>query len=98
MSLTCKAKAGKSYNASRTKDELMYLSAVCKWGIKYRVIFANPFEDMAQELPKHRYQVDPKPNAFSEEERDRVISAFKQDGRKGMNYRHYAAFVDFYSM
>jgi hypothetical protein len=50
---------------------------------------------MAQELPKHRYQVNPNPNAFSEEERDRVIEIFNMDGRKGMNYRHYGPFVEF---
>ncbi|MEO0537524.1 MAG: hypothetical protein AAF215_27145 [Cyanobacteria bacterium P01_A01_bin.123] len=43
----------------------------------------------------NRYQVDPKPNAFTEEERDRTIDAFKEDSRKGMNYRHYAPFVEF---
>jgi hypothetical protein len=29
---------------------------------------ANPYDEMAQELSKHRYQTDPKPNAFTEEE------------------------------
>lgn len=36
----------------------------------------------------NRYQVDPKPNAFTEEEHDRTIDAFKEDDRKGMNYQH----------
>lgn len=81
--------------SSRTKDALMYLSAACKWGMKHKLVSANPYDGMAQELPKHRYQTDPKPNAFTEEERDRVIEAFKGDKRKGMNYRHYAPFVEF---
>ncbi|MDJ0705328.1 MAG: tyrosine-type recombinase/integrase [Leptolyngbyaceae cyanobacterium MO_188.B28] len=50
---------------------------------------------MAQELPKYRYQVDSKPNAFMEEERDRIIEIFQGDNRKGMTYRHYAPFVTF---
>jgi integrase len=80
---------------SRTKDALMYLSAACKWGMKHKLISANSFDGMANEMPRHRYQTDPKPNAFTEEERDQVIEAFKQDKRKGMNYRHYAPFVEF---
>ncbi len=80
---------------SRMKDALMYLSAACKWGMKHKLVMSNPFEGMAQELPKHRYQANPSPNAFTEEERDRIIESFKGDKRKGMNYRHYASFVEF---
>lgn len=79
----------------RTKDGLMYLAAACRWGKKHKLVSTTPFEGMAQEMPKYRYQVDPKPNAFTEEERDQVISAFQNDNRKGMNYRHYAPFVEF---
>ncbi|NJN90394.1 MAG: hypothetical protein HC878_08475 [Leptolyngbyaceae cyanobacterium SL_5_14] len=50
---------------------------------------------MAAELPKHRYQTDPNPNAFSEEETAQIIERFKGDKRKGMNYRLYAPFVEF---
>ena len=79
----------------RTKDGLMYLAAACRWGKKHKLVSSNPFEGMAQEMPKYRYQVDPKPNAFTEEERDQVIAAFQNDRRKGMNYSHYAPFVEF---
>lgn len=58
---------------SRTKDALMYLSAACRWGIKHRLVFANPFDGMAAELPKHRDQTDPNPHAFSEEETAQII-------------------------
>jgi len=80
---------------SRTKDALTYINAACKWGLKYRLIDDNPFDGLAADLPQHRYQTDPQPNAFTEEERDRVIAAFHSDVRKGMNYRHYASFVLF---
>lgn len=80
---------------SRTKDALMYLSAACKWGMKHSLVAANSFDGMSQEMPKHRYMTDPTPNAFSPEERDAIIKAFKQDQRKGMNYRGYAPFVEF---
>lgn len=79
----------------RTKDGLMYLAAACRWGKKHKLVSSNPFEGMAQELPKYRYQVNPQPNAFTEEERDQVIEAFRRDQRKGMNYSHYAPFVEF---
>lgn len=80
---------------SRTKDALMYLSSACRWGMKHSLVAANPFDGMAQEMPKHKYITDPNPNAFSEEERDAIIEAFKHDHRKGMNYQGYAAFVEF---
>lgn len=80
---------------SRTKDALMYLSAASTWGMKHKLVSSNWFDGMAQELPKHRYQTDPTPNAFTEEERDRIIEAFKGDKRRGMNYSHYAPFVEF---
>ena len=79
----------------RTKDGLMYLAAACRWGKKHKLVSSNPFEGMAQELPKYRYQVDPKPNSFTEEERDQVVEEFRSDRRKGMNYSHYAPFVEF---
>ncbi len=79
----------------RTKDGLMYLAAACRWGKKHQLILSNPFEGMAQELPKHRYQVDPNPNAFTEEEQELVIEGFFSDHRKGMDYSHYAPFVEF---
>jgi integrase len=50
---------------------------------------------MANEMPKYRYQVEPKPNAFTEMEREAILAAFRSDERKGMTYRHYAPFVEF---
>ncbi|MDX2232283.1 MAG: tyrosine-type recombinase/integrase [Leptolyngbyaceae cyanobacterium bins.349] len=79
----------------RTKDGLMYISAACKWGVKHKLISSNPFEGMSQEMPQHKYITNPNPNAFSEEEREAVIEAFKNDRRKGMNYQKYAPFVEF---
>lgn len=80
---------------SRTKDALMYLNACCKWAVQHKLIFSNPYLGMYNELPQHRYQIDPKPNAFTIEERDRIIELFKNDSRPGMNYKPYAPFVEF---
>ena len=73
----------------------MYISAACKWGVKHNLVPANLFDGMYREMPQHNYMTDPTPNAFSEEERDAIIEAFKHDRRKGMNYRGYAPFVEF---
>jgi integrase len=80
----------------------MQLSAACKWGKKHDLLESNPYEGMANEMPKFRYQVEPKPNAFTEEERDRIIEAFKNHrgtwngrGYAGMGYNHYTSFVEF---
>lgn len=79
----------------RTRDALMYLSACCSWGMKHSRVRNNPFEGMANDMPKPRYQTDPTPESFTREERDHIIKAFKTDTRPGMNYRHYASFVEF---
>ena len=36
----------------RTKDGLMYLAAACRWGKKHKLVAANLFEGVAQELPQ----------------------------------------------
>jgi integrase len=64
---------------------------------------SNPYDGMAAEMPRFNYQQDPKPNAFTEEERDRVIAAFKAHkgnwngrGTAGMGYSYYASLVEFW--
>lgn len=81
---------------SQAKDVLMYLSAACKWGMKYDLVDFNPFEGMYKELPKHKWQEDSQPNAFSEAEKEKIIHAFKNHKpTKGIGYSHYAPFVEF---
>ena len=94
-SLEVKKQLERITTTSRTKDALMYLSAACKWGMKHEIVNADPFSGMSQEMPRHRYMTDPTPNAFTKEERDCIIAAFRNDTRKGMNYRPYAPFVEF---
>lgn len=77
---------------SQARRTLMQLSAACKWGMKHSMIAANPFEGMYKELAPSKPSP---PVAFSVEERDRIIEAFENDKRPGMNYRHYAPFVKF---
>ncbi len=81
---------------SQAKDVLMYLSSACKWGVKHGLVNSNPFEGMYQELPKHKWQEDSQPNAFNEEEKQKIIQAFQNHKpSKGIGYSYYATFVEF---
>jgi integrase len=93
--LAIKQKLEQVTTKSRTKDSLMYLSAACTWGIQHSLVTRDPFNGMSSAMPRHRHMVDPQPNAFTEEERDRIIQNFQTDQRKGMTYRAYAPFVEF---
>lgn len=80
----------------QTRRMLQYLSAACNWGIKHRLISDNPYQGLASELPKRKSITHPTPDSFTEQERDAVIEAFKNDKRSGMNFRHYAPIVEFW--
>ena len=81
---------------SQAKDILMYLSAACKWGIKHGLVTSNPFDGMYNELPKHKWQEDSQPNAFSEEEKQKIIQAFRNHKpSKGIGYSYYVSFIEF---
>lgn len=65
---------------AQTRRVLQYLSASCNWGIKHHKLkIENPFFRMACEMPKRKSVVDPSPNAFTLEEREAIIAAFKND-------------------
>jgi len=93
--IAIKQKLTEITTTDRTRDALTYLNAAAKWGLKHGLVNSNPFDGMAQAMPKPNYMTDPKPDAFSEEEMHRVIQAFRNDNRPGMSYRHYAPFVEF---
>ena len=42
----------------------MQLNAACNWAIKHGLIDSNPYDGMANEIPKYRYQLEPKPNTL----------------------------------
>jgi integrase len=81
------------------RKTLIQLSAACKWGMKHKLCNENPFDGMYKdfELPK------PKPPiAFTVEERDRIIQAFKDHkgnltkrGYVGFKYSYYAPLIEF---
>ncbi|OKH23352.1 site-specific integrase [Chroogloeocystis siderophila] len=80
----------------QTRRMLQYLSACCNWGIKHRLIADNPYRGLSSEMPKRQSIVNPTPDAFTPDERDAVIHAFKHDQRHGLSYNHYAAIVEFW--
>lgn len=100
--LTVKAGLEKITTVHQTKRVLMQLNAACGWAVRHGTIPFNPYQGMAKEMPKFRYQTEPKPNAFTEEERDLVLEAFRNHkgtwngrGYAGKGYAHYAPFVEF---
>ncbi|MDX2096745.1 MAG: DUF3596 domain-containing protein [Leptolyngbyaceae cyanobacterium bins.59] len=100
--LEVKAKLEKITTVYQTKRGLMQLSAACKWAKKYGLLDSNPYDGMANEMPKYCYQLDPRPNAFTEAEWEQVLEAFRNHrgnwngrGYAGMSYSHYAPFVEF---
>lgn len=85
-----------------TKRLMINLSAVCKWAIKHGKINKNPFNGMAEELPDFNWEVNTKPNALTQAEKEAVLSAFwnhngNNNGKviTGYGYSHYAPFVEF---
>ncbi|MGI0486352.1 site-specific integrase [Pantanalinema rosaneae CENA516] len=77
---------------SQARRALMQLSACCKWAIQHGKIQTNPLEGIYQDLAP---TTPPPPLAFTVEERDRIIAAFENDTRHGLNYRHYASLIKF---
>jgi integrase len=90
-----KAGLEKVTTVARVRDALMYLNAATKWACKHKIIASTPYIGMVSEMPKPRYITDAQANAFSQEEMEKVLEAFRNDQRRGMNYQHYAAIVEF---
>ncbi len=74
------------------KRMLTQISACCDWALKSGLIEENPFGDMSSDIkiPKASKE-DADINAFTQQERDRIIQAFK-DSRY---YKHYAPLIEF---
>jgi len=70
---------------------LTHLSACYKWAVKHELATSNPYEGLNVDIPKSGYEVESKPNPFTEEEKQRIYQAFL-DSR---NYNHYGVFVNF---
>lgn len=76
----------------QTRRALMYLSAMCDFGMRFKLVSDNPFKGMSADMPRPKYATDPQPNAFSEEEMQAVIRAFSESS----SYYGYTSLVRFW--
>ncbi|MGA7935237.1 MAG: DUF3596 domain-containing protein, partial [Kovacikia sp.] len=53
--LQVKEKLEQLTTVHQVKKTLMQLNAACKWAMKHGLIRVNPYEGMANEMPKYRY-------------------------------------------
>lgn len=79
----------------RVREALTFLNAATQWAYQHQLIASTPYVGMAKAMPRPRHRTDPQPDAFSQEEMEKVIEAFRNDQRRGRSYRHYATFVEF---
>ncbi len=97
-----------SYNALETKNSLLaittsdqtrrmllYLSACCNWGVKHKLITDNSYKSLSTDIPRIS-STNHQPDAFSEDQIEEVIEAFRTDKRSGINYSYYASLVEFW--
>ena len=82
-----------NYSAYTAKRLLTQLSALCKWGVKIKILSNNPFQGMASEIKASRYNWK-NIYAFSESERDVIITNFESHTL----YSDYAPYVRFLFM
>lgn len=67
------------------KKSLMQINAACSWAVEFGLIETNPFEKLKIRARKPPSDIQP----FTEQERDRIIQAFKE------KEPHYAPLIEF---
>ena len=80
--------------SDQTRRALMYLSALCDFGMRFKLLTSNPFKGMSADMPAPNYATNPTPNAFSEDEMHLVIQAFNNS----VYYYGYTSLVKFWFM
>jgi integrase len=78
-----------------TKRILTHCNAAVMWGIKNRIVAgsSSPYDGMSGDLPKHAWELEGKPNAFTLAEIAKVRAAFSDND--DINVENYAMFIDF---
>ena len=78
-----------------TKRILTHCNAAVTWGIKNRLVSGSvsPYEGMSGDLPKHAWELEGKPNAFTLAEIGKIRAAFTN--HDDINIENYAMFIDF---
>jgi integrase len=84
--------------SSMVKRVLTHLNAAVNWAIKNNLckIAVSPFQGMASDLPKHQWEEDGSPNAFSNEEKKLFIQEI--DNHPNPAISHYSNFIEFLFM
>lgn len=81
-----------------TKRCLVSLNAAYKWGIKLKVINdekTSPYEGLSKDLGKFNYEENSIPNAFTPNEQEQILNAFRYHTSSGRNYQPYYPLVYF---
>lgn len=82
-----------------TKKILVQLSACCKWAVKEELMSLNPFDGMAVEIKLPKSAKNKKIEAFTREEENAIIAAFKSNqfcsNFDRFKHSYYAPYVEF---
>ncbi|MFM6189292.1 tyrosine-type recombinase/integrase [Planktothrix sp.] len=79
------------------KKTLQQVNAAFKWGIKHKLVRGtNPYDGMASEFKENYEKEEPKPNAFSNEEKLAILEAFQNHKIRGNSYKRYYPLVKFW--
>lgn len=70
---------------------LNYLSSCYDWASQNNLVASNPYKHQSKSLPKPKWMTDPLPNYFAQEEKEAVISAFKNSE----TYSYYLPLIEF---
>ncbi|VXD22381.1 Integrase family protein [Planktothrix serta PCC 8927] len=79
-----------------TKKVLQQINAAFKWALSAKLLRGdNPFDGMAKEFKDNYERNEPEPNAFTQEEKEKILEAFRNHVIPGNSYRHYYPLVQF---
>jgi integrase len=84
--------------SSMVKRIFTHLNAAVTWSIQNNLckVSTSPFKGMAGDLPRHKWEENGSPNAFSQDEKDRFISAIVDC--QNATISHYTDFIRFLFM
>lgn len=71
------------------KEVTKTLSSAFNWLIAHGLIINNPLSNLIKTLPKAEWEVNPRANAFTPDEKERLLNHLSE------HYPHYRTFVEF---
>jgi integrase len=81
--------------SSMVKRIFTHLNAAVNWAIHHNLckLSTSPFKGMASDLPRHKWEEDGSPNAFSRDEKESFIQSILEHENPSIS--HYGDFVRF---